>query len=112
MYQDVDNHAIHGKHGAFDLYEKTMIQVTSTHHQMMRPGHDATIIAIADESTYKEGMCHGQPARYLQGRNEDIEVLTYPNAVLCFQPHPELHGADSTKAYFFMLLQRELGLAA
>ena len=36
LYQDVDNHAIYGTHEAIDILTQEVVDVTSTHHQMMR----------------------------------------------------------------------------
>lgn len=112
MYQDVDNHGLHGTHSAYDVVDKTVVQVTSTHHQMMIAGPNAVVLAFADESTYKEKVGGvGEIVREDSKPSQDVEVVVYPESkVLCFQPHPELYGADTTKAYFFHLLKRELDL--
>jgi gamma-glutamyl-gamma-aminobutyrate hydrolase PuuD len=113
MYQDVNHHAVYAGHELIDLETYEQVHVTSTHHQMMIPGENADIIAVAFEATYAELM-HDCGIHHIEvnsdEHHEDIEVLTYPGDILCFQPHPEFHGADSTREYFFALLKRELGL--
>lgn len=111
MYQDVDGHAIHGTHTCYDLATDREIQVTSTHHQMMRiSAKDATPVAVANISTRKEFIQDGEVVDGVIGT--DLEAVFYEKTKsLCFQPHPEFYGADSTCAYYFELLERHLGFA-
>jgi putative glutamine amidotransferase len=111
MYQDVDNHAIGGTHLLHDITTQTYHQVTSTHHQMMRPAYDegVQVVAVASEATrFETGdskFLYVGAAR--DDKELDSEVLYYPRGdCLCFQPHPEFPGADSTREYFFSLLKR------
>lgn len=108
MYQDVDGHAIVGTHQCTDLVTGAKIQVTSTHHQMMVPDFHGEVLAFSRESTRKE-TCEGE---YAHGtKDDDVEVVFYEDTnSLCFQPHPEFHGADSTREYYFSLIDRYLGL--
>lgn len=104
MYQDTDNHC--QNHVVYDLETGSEHFVTSTHHQMMRPSDGAIIVGVANESTY---------VRSANGESmieDDIEVVYYDNTKsLCFQPHPEYHGAEETEEYFFELLNRYFGVA-
>lgn len=111
MYQDVDGHAVGGTHECHDIKTGKVVQVTSTHHQMMRlvGGTNVEVVAIAEESYYKEYMLGDEPAE-AKYPNSDLEALYYVNTnSLCFQPHPEFYGADSTREYYFELLERYLG---
>lgn len=102
MWQDVDNHAIYGTHEAKDLFTGKSIQVTSTHHQMMRNGDYGEVLCTALESTIRHSGSYTN-----KGVHEDLEAIWYPNTkCLCFQPHPEFDGADSTREYYFDLLKR------
>ncbi len=108
MWQDVDGHAIYGTHSAIDQDTGQVVEVTSTHHQMMRPSDGAKILALASESTFRENVfcLHA----YFE---DDVEACYYPNTnALCFQPHAEFAGADSTREYYFELIHRCLGLSA
>lgn len=129
MYQDVDNHAIKGTHEAYIVGNLIPIQVSSTHHQMMRPNTkpeaDCHILMTAALSTRKshmsalggtrlglvehvKGFSHDDRIRYSEAEGSpgktDIEALYYGSTnSLCFQPHPEFTGAmfmPMRKLYF------------
>lgn len=104
MYQDVDGHGIGGHHAMVDLIDGTISQVTSTHHQMMRPSKRATILAVASNIATRKEYCDSNGGIIIEREDLiDIEVVLYKDAkCLCFQPHPEFGVADSScrKAYF------------
>lgn len=109
LWQDVDNHW--GTHSCVDVRSKRLLQVSSLHHQMLRPNDNMEIVATATEATFKkaekEGMRIDGPDQYLTDRFKDIEVAWYPNTrSLCFQPHPEYDGSCSTREYFYSLIGR------
>lgn len=113
MFQDVDHHAIRDTHDAVILDSGKHVQVTSTHHQMMRPNRDSGIVLmIADPhlTTYKHCMMNGQEEN-LQNE-DDVESIYYPTTnSLCFQPHPEYcaNNSECRDAYRY-LLRNHLGL--
>lgn len=109
MYQDVDSHAIRGTHEAHDINTGVKHQVTSTHHQMMKPGKAAVWVALGDEAT---NVIDYNGAEFINiGSMNSVEVVYYPPTnSLCFQPHPEFAGAKTTSDYYFELLERYLGL--
>ncbi len=111
MYQDVDNHAIGGTHLAFDEVTERTVRVTSTHHQMMLPNPNGTLVATAELATRRE-VCYGEGVEdWYDIAKPDVECVWYGRSKsLCFQPHPEHAGADDCRAYFFDLLQRYGGL--
>ena len=112
LWQDVDNHAIYGVHAALDLATERMVDVTSTHHQMMRVGVNGEVLVEAYEASYYDHMKHGKVEQFTELAAGDVEVVYYgATKCLCFQPHPELHGAESTRTLYFELLQRHLGLS-
>ena len=101
MYQDVNNH---GK--AHDVYSPDFQhhfgEVTSTHHQMMIPAHDAEIIAVAKISSRRVRDGGTFVAGYF---TNDYEVLYYPKEnCLCFQPHPE-YGHQNTEELFWAVVK-------
>lgn len=107
MYQDVDSHAIHNRHLCHDIITDREHLVTSTHHQMMKPGKGGEIIAIAGEA---ENLVDydGEKFITIEG-HDDIEVVYYKDTKsLCYQPHPEFPGAHTTREYYFELLKRYL----
>jgi gamma-glutamyl-gamma-aminobutyrate hydrolase PuuD len=101
MWQDVDHHT--KPHFLFDIDSERKVFVTSTHHQMMRPGKESVLIAKAYQSHVREA----EGLRIVGSQDPDPEVLWYPNTKsLCFQPHPEFKAASETRGYFFELLER------
>lgn len=100
MFQDVNNHAIGGTHKATDLETSTVVDVTSTHHQMMVAGKNGEVLCVATLATRRE---------YDDFEGPDTEVVFYrDDKVLCFQPHPEYN--EPTEDYYFRLLDRCFGL--
>lgn len=112
MWQNVDGHARGQMHDMIDWFTGETIKVTSTHHQMMRPGPEAITIATAHESSFrtkmpslkdhKTGDKAGTTWSYNRGSETDTEVCYYAEEnCLCFQPHPEYIGSpEMTDAYF------------
>lgn len=90
MVQHVEGHANGKMHKAEGIVYPCLnkIDVTSTHHQMMVPGINATVLMVADIVGYA-----------------DTEAVFYPNTMaLCFQPHPEFPGADECRKVYFNYL--------
>lgn len=108
MYQHVTNHTCN--HLMKDAETFHTILVTSTHHQMMKPSKDATVIAIAHQKGIKEYM-EGPTTVRESGDSPDVEVCFYSQTrCLCFQPHPEFrsYGCEAMRPYFFSLIQKHL----
>lgn len=112
MWQDVDNHAIHGTHEAQCLVSMTTVGVTSTHHQMMIPADDGMVLMTAEESKWRTTMADGYESRIMRPVTDlDVEAVYYETtSCLCYQPHPEY--ADGNEEHFFMMLEETLGVAA
>jgi gamma-glutamyl-gamma-aminobutyrate hydrolase PuuD len=109
MYQHVDGHATGRTHKLRDVQTGEEHSVTSTHHQMMRYEGlgEGELVAYADESSFKETMSDDG----IIDEGVDVEVMWYKDTnCLCFQPHPEFIGADSTYLYFKNLLTRYWGV--
>lgn len=106
LWQHVDNHAT-GEHDAIDLViTKNALKVTSTHHQMMRPSPEGTVLCIATEA--KNFHTASQDTKKPEF---DTEVVWYEDSMsLCFQPHPEFRNKgpnpNETEQYFFDLLDQ------
>jgi carbamoylphosphate synthase small subunit len=106
MWQDVDNHAIGGTHAAkyWIGEDATEVQVTSTHHQMMRPDFHGDIFLTARLAMRKEDGY--QDVANMEKVPTDVEGVYYSNTEsLCFQPHPEYVDPDHEcqKLYFEVL---------
>lgn len=107
LWQDVDNHNKGGTHPAKDELTGEVFNVTSTHHQMMRPTDDAFIIVTASESMTKHGMIGaGIPWSQHGSEEPDIEACWYMDQnCFCFQPHPEFRAYhDLRKRYIDYVL--------
>lgn len=108
LHQHVDNHTVWDTHEAVDKQTGQRVNVTSTHHQMMRYAGVGELVCEAKESVFKEHMQNGEVVSHLAVN--DVEVMWYEDTkCLCFQPHPEFQGADSTFSYFKTLTERYLG---
>lgn len=99
LWQDVNNHT---KDHEIEVVGEGKVRVTSTHHQMMIPGDQATVIATANEADKFEGQ-----DVVVNGKNgEDLEIAWYWNTnSLCFQPHPEYHSGECQE--LFMLCMQD-----
>lgn len=113
MWQHINGHAIHGTHPCIDNETGEVVQVTSTHHQMMRPNESGLILGQAYEAIRLERMdgdkvvVHKDDPKYAA----DVEVVFYPEQrTLCFQPHPEFPGYEECRDWYFSLINRHLGL--
>lgn len=108
MWQDVDGHGTVNGHDISDIESGRIIRVSSTHHQMMRPSKEATIIAVADKiATRAEGMVGLKPVQ-IEHKGVDWEVLWYQRQkALCFQPHPEFNpGWEECRSYYLELVNK------
>ena len=105
MWQHVNNHAISGTHEAFCHITEEFVQVTSTHHQMMRPAPHGKLLLTAELATTKETA-----DEMIEGVGLDAEAIYYGNTqCLCFQPHPEYVSINhECQKLYFEYLQRFL----
>lgn len=107
MWQNMVGHS--GVHKITDKETGTTIEVTSLHHQLMRPSNDGTVLAFCKDSSFVEGG----GVRINRDKNpnyEDVEAVFYEKTKsLCFQPHPELRSAPKACSdYFFDLIDKHL----
>lgn len=88
LWQDVNNHG--STHDMLVLATGETIRVTSTHHQMMRPGPDGVVLGVADVSTRKSSATANFPEFRYDDDHKDTEIVWYPaTSTLCIQGHPE-----------------------
>ena len=108
MFQHVDGHAISNTHPLEDV-DGRIIEVSSTHHQMMRPSSKGKIVAAAHSlTTFKEYMIESTIGHVVDPL--DVEVVCYEDSnCLCFQPHPEFQGVEDCRSYYFECLEKYLG---
>lgn len=84
LWQHVNNHQV--DHQMLDELTGETFNVTSTHHQMMRPTAEAILIGTAKKSTSKAA----DPDSWIGAPDQDVEVVYYPTTkALCIQGHPE-----------------------
>jgi hypothetical protein len=121
MWQDVDRHAISGVHPAYILGNLVQVNVSSTHHQMMRPNNspeaECQLLMTAGLSENKESMFDLDMAPLsvsqigIPKRKEDVEAVYYGSTnCLCFQPHPEFPGPlyDDCRELYFSFIETYL----
>lgn len=107
MWQNVNNHAIRDVHKAEDLFFGAEVEVTSTHHQMMRPTEEAELLLKANLSTVRETSTSLE-----KGPFDDVESVLYAEQqVLCYQPHPEYLEKDHPcQRLYFDYIENFFGL--
>lgn len=99
LWQDVNNHG----HSHTMRVQPTgeYIEVTSTHHQMMRPAPHGNLIGVSHVSTHKQAQ-HDTYDNPVPG--VDAEIVWYPDTgSLCVQGHPEYVPGSRFAEYFFEL---------
>lgn len=101
LYQNVNNHAISGTHKAFIKgIPARVVEVTSTHHQMMIPRGRFEILMEADESTRKELHTSANRAT---GEPDCESVWWSGTNSFGFQGHPEYSSMECRQAFFDLL---------
>jgi Peptidase C26 len=88
LWQDVNGHQ--QSHKMTFLPTGEIMEVTSTHHQMMRPGPESVVLGYSDEATRKTSDGSHFPAIRYPDDHRDTEIVWYPKtSTLCIQGHPE-----------------------
>lgn len=112
MWQHVTGHAIFGTHDALDLETGIILPVTSTHHQMMRECDLGTTVLVGHNviSPLKQHMIANGDIEAMTC-DVDVESVYYKETkCFCFQPHPEMRGADQCREYYFNKLNQFFNL--
>ena len=102
LWQHVTGHALSGTHRALCVESGEMLDVTSTHHQMMIPGDMGTVLMTAAVAGQKSNAVK----TFLREGSPDVEAVYYPHSMsVCYQPHPEYVGASAAcqEKYFAYL---------
>lgn len=108
LWQHVDRHALGHTHRAWDN-ESHVYNVTSTHHQMMKPSKWGHVLGWASESKARE--CMKNDKVFIDKSDAcDVEVVYYKKTnSLCFQPHPEfVRAPDECTDWYFKLINEHL----
>lgn len=98
MFQHCDGHAIHGTHPALIIENRKEVEVSSTHHQIMRPNYDKGIVLMESAVKFCRTMENMEGDVIMNTpHGHEVEAVFYPDTnCLCFQPHPEFFaGRDS-----------------
>lgn len=106
LWQDVDGH---GRNHKMTVVETGhVMNITSTHHQMMRPNYKAAvIIGVADEATYKVAQDASFPEAFFPDDRKDAEIVYYPTTnSLCIQGHPEYVPGSEFAEYCIELIAK------
>jgi gamma-glutamyl-gamma-aminobutyrate hydrolase PuuD len=122
MFQDCDGHGVFGTHKATIRESGLIVDVTSTHHQIMRPSEDGIVLLEAEKlGNYKEHITLNKELsdKWMVWNNntaDDIESVYYEASnSLCYQPHPEYCDENSScvqtyKSFLRNYLGLQLGL--
>jgi len=113
LWQDVDGHAILGVHRVQDIETEEFFNVTSTHHQLIRPTTDALLVLAAAESKRRTSMSAGTDREITIFNNYklDTEACFYAEQqVFCFQPHPEFTEHTELAERYMNYLNKFLGV--
>ena len=111
MYQHVTAHGVFNGHRLYDQLDGDVLEVTSTHHQMMKPSDKALVIAIAIEGGTNTSYSKEHSDFVTALSLKDYEVVLYEQEnCLCFQPHPEFSNDkwDNMRNYFFRCINNYL----
>ena len=102
LVQDVKGHAIRGSHKMYTV-DGREIMVSSTHHQMMIPRGDYSLIGWGDHGTDKKNGWGVEVEQEL-----DPEVVFYPKTNnLAVQYHPEIMDEEAPAvSYYFEIVKR------
>lgn len=112
LWQHVNNHGsshlIHNLLLTPEISERSLM-VSSMHHQMMIPGADGEVLAIATSHRPldKKGIAtvYKSPVR-TDTPEYDVEIVWYPKTkCLCIQSHPEYRDHEEERKYFFKLVK-------
>lgn len=113
MFQHVNNHAIIGTHPATGK-DGEEIEVSSTHHQLMRPSLRGEVLLTANRQTTSriywnvEKDCFSEDTHPIA----DVECVFYEHTnSLCFQPHPEFGSVPQCREWYFEQIEVCFGLS-
>lgn len=96
MYQHIYNNEHLGEHNASVVGQSRLWTVSSTHHQMMKPGDKGEVV-LADHRVVTVADYSPQLRVFFREEVRGTEGIFYPETnCLCFQPHPEFGGYDET----------------
>lgn len=110
LFQDVDGHF--GSHNITDISTGIEYPVSSDHHQMMSVGEKGTLLAYADQSTFRDICFVEKKTKTLRTDHCDPEVVWYEqDKCLCFQYHPEYSGYEYLADMYFGYLRTYLYLS-
>ncbi len=104
MWQDISGHKLgtFGRHSAICQISGEVYDVTSCHHQMMRPTSEGEIVLTSQCSSYKTRMVDVKETSIFNRHAVDIEAVFYKKENLfCFQPHPEFYGEKKLANIYF-----------
>jgi gamma-glutamyl-gamma-aminobutyrate hydrolase PuuD len=102
LWQHVDNHGYN--HNVL-MHDNSLIHVTSTHHQMMRPTKDMKILGVSAQVL---SPIKGNEIGLTSDSNPEAEIVFVPETkTLCIQGHPEYTKVDSEFSQLTVKLIKE-----
>jgi gamma-glutamyl-gamma-aminobutyrate hydrolase PuuD len=117
MFQHINGHATGKQHWVYCNAQNSTFEVTSTHHQMMRPnlnGNYEILLEGFECSEWQLMSSDGTVLKFSENPTDhlDVEAIIYPDTdCLCYQPHPEyLRGEGRCRDTFFYYIFKYLNL--
>lgn len=110
LFQNVDSHAIYGTHRAFTPMKGEVVQVTSTHHQMMRMNGCGEVLLFAEKCYFGKQYMHNGEVEEVDDEDDIESVYHAKNQCLCFQPHPEFGNGMEARGFYFRKIFELFGL--
>ncbi|CAN5950617.1 unnamed protein product [Sphagnum jensenii] len=108
LWQDVDGH--HRSHPMIDMLTGETVEVTSTHHQQMRPHKNGVVIGLSSKSEHKRAQGEASivsPSSDLK-YGQDIEIVWYPDTHTLFDV---VRGHHSTGTAIVKRFDSEIEMA-
>jgi gamma-glutamyl-gamma-aminobutyrate hydrolase PuuD len=110
LWQHIHGHGVHGTHKAWSYDKKTILDVTSTHHQAMRYSADVGEVLLW-------AAAHGEHEHMIGGEVVKVELDNSVESVyhehgkcFCFQPHPEFNNGMGCREFYFRKIFELFGL--
>lgn len=101
LFHDVSGHAGIGGHPIYTYDHREILNMSSLHHQMLRPAGNFQLLAWSDHLSRFYATADDQDNDHPDFAEGDPEIVWYPDVkALCIQGHPEFM-ADNSEAVIY-----------
>ncbi|KKN45502.1 hypothetical protein LCGC14_0682510 [marine sediment metagenome] len=106
MYQHITNHSIARQHGVYVSHMDSFMDVTSTHHQLVKLRKDAEIVAWAEPR--RSAAYIGPKGTRKNPPDEEVEAAIFPKInSMGVQYHPEFMTINSTARLHYLTMVKD-----